>query len=314
MNTQYQHESVMLNEATEALNVRPGGFYVDATFGRGGHARNIAEKLSEGKLLVIDKDPVAIEEAEALKAEGLPIEIRQGSFKHLAQWIEELAWEQVDGILFDLGMSSPQIDNPERGFSFMKPGPLDMRMDTTQGMSAAQWLKVANENEITKVLRDYGEERFARRIARKICDTRDENPIETTDQLVAIIGQAQPKKEKYKHFATRSFQAIRIFINQELDDLQVALEQAIDVLRKDGRLVVISFHSLEDRIVKRCFRKAAKGLDLPSFIPLRHTETKAKVKLLGKYKPTSSETASNPRARSAMMRVVEKLVVEKLDE
>ncbi len=307
MNTQYQHETVMLNEATEALNIQPQGFYVDATFGRGGHARVIAQKLTEGKLLVIDKDPQAIEQAQALKSQGFPIEIRQGSFTHLAKWIHELAWNQIDGILFDLGVSSPQLDDPERGFSFMKSGPLDMRMDTTQGISAADWLKVAKEEDIAKVLKEYGEERYAKRIARRICEVRLTKSIETTDQLVAVIAQAQPQKEKHKHFATRSFQAIRIFINQELDDLQVALEQAIDLLRKEGHLVVISFHSLEDRIVKTCFKKAAKGSDIPYFIPLLHTQSDAKVKLLGKYKPASSETARNPRARSAMMRVVEKL-------
>ncbi len=309
MNTRYEHETVMRKDAIEALNVQPHGLYVDATFGRGGHARGIVEQLTDGKLLVIDKDPQAIEQAEALKAEGFPIEIRQGSFKHLNKWIEELAWEEVDGVLFDLGVSSPQIDDPQRGFSFMKPGPLDMRMDTTQGMSAAEWLKIAKEEDIAKVLKEYGEERFARRIARRICETRDKNPIETTDQLVAVISQAQPKRDKYKHFATRSFQAIRIFINQELEDLEEALEQAIDVLRKEGRLVAISFHSLEDRIVKTCFKKAAKSIldDLPSFIPLRHQESNARVKLLGKYKPSSDETSRNPRARSAMMRVVEKL-------
>lgn len=299
----------MCKDAIEALDVQPHGLYVDATFGRGGHARGIAEKLVDGKLLVIDKDPEAIAHAEKLKAEGLPIEIRQGSFKHLNKWIKELAWQQVDGVLFDLGVSSPQLDDASRGFSFMKPGPLDMRMDTTRGVSAAEWLQTAKEEEIAKVLKEYGEERFARRIARKICEKREQNPIETTDQLVAIIAQAQPQKDKYKHFATRSFQAIRIFINQELDDLQETLEQAIDSLGKGGRLVVISFHSLEDRIVKTCFKNAAKSkLDkLPTFIPLLHKDSDAKVKLLGKYKPTSDETARNPRARSAMMRVVEKL-------
>jgi len=289
MNTLFEHTTVMREDALKALNIKPEGLYIDATFGRGGHSLGILQQLTQGKLLVIDKDPDAIHMAELLKAEGYPIEIRHGSFSLMEDWLKALDWYgKVDGILFDLGVSSPQIDDPERGFSFMQSGPLDMRMDTTQGMTAAQWLNSAKEQDIAYVLKEYGEERFAKRIAHKIVSERKEKPLETTQDLIDIIATAQPIRDKHKHFATRSFQAIRIYINEELDDIQKAIKQSIGALRKGGRLVVISFHSLEDRTIKRALRHAAKGKDVPYFIPLSAEDAAGDIKILGKAKPQSA--------------------------
>jgi 16S rRNA (cytosine1402-N4)-methyltransferase len=244
-----------------------------------------------------------------LQNEGQPLEIRHGSFDKLQYWIEELGWfGKVDGILFDLGVSSPQLDDPERGFSFMKEGPLDMRMDPTQGQSAAQWLNSADEQDIARVLKEYGEERFAKRIARKIVETRAENPLQTTHDLTKLIEAAQPVRDKHKHPATRSFQAIRIFINNEIQDIQAATDQAIRCLNKGGRLVVISFHSLEDRTIKQALKKAAKGLEIPYYIPIIGDQAGGEIKLLGKTKASDAEVKLNPRARSAMMRMAEKVV------
>lgn len=300
------HESVMLPEALNALNVQPDGRYVDATFGRGGHARQILSKLKSGRLMVIDKDPQAIALAKAWHDEGQPIDVKHGSFSALSQFLFEQEWDAVDGILFDLGVSSPQLDDPERGFSFTQDGPLDMRMDPTSGISAAQWVNETPEAEIAQALKTYGEERFAKRIAHKIVQVRAEKPIETTLELVEIIKEAQPVRDKHKHPATRSFQAIRMVVNQELDDITQALKQAIAALKKGGRLVVISFHSLEDRLVKQTLKAAAKGDVIPHFIPVRHEDVKGDIKLLGKQKPSDDELAHNPRSRSAILRVAEK--------
>jgi 16S rRNA (cytosine1402-N4)-methyltransferase len=309
MNKLFAHETVLRDEAILALNIKPEGLYVDATFGRGGHSLAILQQLHGGKLLVIDKDPDAIHMAQLLQSEGYPVEIRHGSFDRLQAWVEELGWfGQVDGILFDLGVSSPQLDDPERGFSFMKEGPLDMRMDPTQGQSAADWLNSAKEEDIAHVLKEYGEERFAKRIARKIVETRVEKPLQTTQELAKLIEVAQPIRDKFKHPATRSFQAIRIYINNEIKDIEVATQQAIKCLKKGGRLVIISFHSLEDRSVKQALKKAAKGFEIPYYIPILGDQAGGEIKLLGKTKASDVEVEQNPRARSAMMRMAEKVV------
>lgn len=300
------HTSVMLNEAIEALRISPAGDYVDATFGRGGHARAIASLLSGGRLLVMDKDPEAIISAQALKDSGLPIEIFHGSFKQLQEALDEHGFGQVDGILFDLGVSSPQLDNPERGFSFMKNGPLDMRMDTTRGQTAAEWLAHAEEADIAYALKVYGEERFAGRIARKIVEVRGLSPLTTTQELVNVIEKAIPFKEKNKHFATRTFQAVRMVVNQELEDVKIALTEAINALKSGGRLVVMSFHSLEDRLVKQTLKAASMGEEPKGIIPYRGDRPKGILKLLGKMKATDSEIAVNARSRSAILRVAEK--------
>jgi 16S rRNA (cytosine1402-N4)-methyltransferase len=309
MNKLFAHETVLQDEAILALNIKPEGLYVDATFGRGGHSMAILEQLHGGRLLVIDKDPDAIHRAEILKNDGYPIEVRHGSFNQLQHWVEELGWlGRVNGILFDLGVSSPQLDDPERGFSFMKDGPLDMRMDPTQGMSAAEWLNTAKEEDIAHVLKTYGEERFAKRIAHKIVEFRGQSPLRTTKELAEVISEAQPIKDKHKHPATRSFQGIRIYINNELHDIEVATQQAIQSLAKGGRLVIISFHSLEDRAIKQALKKASQGQIIPYYIPIIGDQAGGEIKLLGKTKASEAEIKLNPRARSAMMRMAEKVV------
>jgi 16S rRNA (cytosine1402-N4)-methyltransferase len=300
------HASVMLNEAIEALNITPEGDYVDATFGRGGHSRVIASMLSSGRLLVIDKDPEAITSANALKDSGLPIEVYHGSFKDIQEALEEHGFGLVDGILFDLGVSSPQLDNPERGFSFMRNGPLDMRMDTTKGITAADWISQTDEADIAHALKVYGEERFAGRIARKIVEVRTTTPITTTQALVDVIEKAIPFKEKNKHFATRTFQAVRMVVNQELEDVKIALTGAINALKSGGRLVVLSFHSLEDRLVKQTLKAASMGEEPKGIIPYKGDRPKGILKLLGKMKATEAEVSLNARSRSAILRVAEK--------
>lgn len=311
MNAEKQeHVSVLLEEAIEGLAIKPDGRYVDGTFGRGGHSRAILDRLSsEGRLLAMDKDPAAIEKAQKDFSSDERFELKQGSFAMLEQRVKELGWMgQVDGILLDLGVSSPQLDTAERGFSFLHDGPLDMRMDPHHGISAADWLASAREQEITQVLKEYGEERFAKRIARAIVKKRDESPIRTTKQLAAIVAAANPKHEKGKDPATRSFQAIRIFINQELEDIKTCLSQVIDVLKPGGRLVVISFHSLEDRIIKRFIREQVKGDDFPPDLPVTHVQLNPKMKAVGKAVHAGDEEVKrNPRARSAVMRVAERL-------
>ncbi len=305
----FEHQPVLLDETLEALNIKKDGCYVDGTFGRGGHSRAILARLGEqGRLLAFDKDPQAIIQAQQLAANDPRVTVRHGSFTHLQQVVKELGWDgQVDGVFLDLGVSSPQLDDAERGFSFRLDGPLDMRMNPEQGISAAQWLASADEKEIMQVLFDYGEERFARRIARAIVEARQQQPINTTKQLASIVAAANPSHEKGKNPATRSFQAIRIFINQELEDLKECLSQAVDILAPGGRLVVISFHSLEDRIVKRFMREQSKGDHFPPDLPVRHVELKQKMKIVGKaIKAKKNELDNNPRARSAVLRVAEK--------
>ena len=305
-----QHLPVLLNEAVQALNIRKDGYYVDATFGRGGHSQAILEQLGEtGRLLAFDKDPQAIAEAKSRFADDERFSIRQDSFAMMNTHIAELGWTgKIDGILLDLGVSSPQLDDAQRGFSFSQEGPLDMRMNPGQGQSAAEWLSVADDKEIASILKEYGEERFAKRIARAIVKARDEKPITTTKELSAIVAEANPAWERGKDPATRSFQAIRIFINRELDDLADCLTKVIDVLKPGGRLVVISFHSLEDRQVKRFMREMVKGDDFPPDLPVMQSQLNPKMKKIGKaVRAGEEELNHNPRARSAIMRVAEKL-------
>ena len=304
---QPEHVTVLLHEAVEALVANPDGVYVDGTFGRGGHSRLVLERLTEsGRLIGIDKDPRAIATANELEQEDSRFSIHHGSFVELDSVNAE---EPVDGILLDLGVSSPQLDDAGRGFSFMKDGPLDMRMNDQQGESAAQWLARAEEQDISKVIWEYGEDRFSRRMARAIVKAREEAPILTTRRLADIIAAACPTREKGKHPATRAFQAIRIYINRELDDLVDCLDNALEKLKPGGRLVVISFHSLEDRIVKRFIRKHEKGDDLPHWLPVTEDQLNKRMKSLGKaIKPGAREVAINPRSRSAIMRAAEKLV------
>ncbi len=300
------HKTVLLHEAVDALLTDRAGVYVDGTFGRGGHSRLILSTLTEqGRLIGIDKDPAAIATGDELAELDNRFAIHHGSFTDLSAVNDE---QPVDGILLDLGVSSPQLDDPQRGFSFMNDGPLDMRMNHQAGESAASWLAKAQEEEISRVIWEYGEDRFSRRMARAIVRERQLAPIATTRRLADIIAAACPTREKGKHPATRAFQAIRIFINRELDDLILGLDHALEKLKPGGRLVVISFHSLEDRIVKRFIRKHQKGDELPSWLPVTEAQLNRRMKSLGKaVKPSSQEVDENPRARSAVMRVAEKL-------
>ena len=307
--TEMQHLSVMLEEAVDALNVQPHGRYVDCTFGRGGHSRLILERLAEdGALLGIDKDPQAVATGEVLAGSDARLQIRRGSFADLAEMVGSLDWREVDGILMDLGVSSPQLDDAARGFSFLRDGPLDMRMDPDVGESAAEWLKRASETDIARVLKTYGDERYSRRIAAAIVAETKVSEIVTTAHLADVVSKAHPSWEKGKHPATRSFQAIRIHINKELDDLNTGLMQAVDVLRSGGRLAVISFHSLEDRMVKRFMRDQSRGDDIPKGVPVTADQLNCRMRLIGgAVKPSEEEVSANPRARSAVLRVAEKL-------
>lgn len=305
-----EHLPVLLTETVASLDVKPNGFYVDGTFGRGGHARVVLSELSaQGQLLGLDKDPAAIAAGQLLAENDPRFSIEQCSFAELSTPINARLWQgKVDGILLDIGVSSPQIDVAERGFSFQKDGPLDMRMNPDVGISAAQWLAKADIEDIEKVIKTLGEERYGKRIARAIVETREHTPITTTKQLATLVDKASPSREKNKHPATRTFQAIRIYINNELEDLKAGLEQALDVLAVGGRLAVISFHSLEDRIVKRYFRDQALGDDYPSDFPIRAADLNPRIRLIGKaIKAGKAELDINPRARSAVLRVVEKL-------
>jgi 16S rRNA (cytosine1402-N4)-methyltransferase len=303
------HQTVMLREAVAALVTAREGYYVDGTFGRGGHSREILSELGAGgRLLAIDKDLQAVAVARALKEGETRFDFEHGSFVQLPHQLHRMGIGAVDGILLDLGVSSPQLDEGDRGFSFLQDGPLDMRMDTSTGMTAAQWLAEASHGEIARVLREYGEERHAGRIASAILRAREKFPVETTAQLAKIVSEANPSWEKHKHPATRSFQGIRIWINRELQDLQDFLELSVDLLKPGGRLVVISFHSLEDRIVKRFIRRMARGADIPRGIPLTEAQVQRRLRVIGKAcKPSAAEIEANPRARSADMRVAEKL-------
>lgn len=310
MTEESAHRPVLFEEVLAALAVRADGIYVDGTFGRGGHARAILEQLGEnGHLLAFDKDPQAVAAAQEQFGDDQRFSIERGSFAMLGYRVRERGWaQQVDGVLLDLGVSSPQLDTPERGFSFRHDGDLDMRMDPEQGQSAAQWLANAEEYDIRRVLRSYGDERFAKRIAWRIVQVRAETPITTTKQLAELIADAIPVHEKGKDPATRSFQAIRIFINGELDDLQACLPQAIEVLKPGGRLAVISFHSLEDRIVKRFFRDEARGDRFPPDLPVPQSALSPSIKLIGKVvRASEQEVRENPRARSAVLRIAERL-------
>ena len=300
------HQTVLPQEAIDALAIRADGAYVDATFGRGGHSRLILDRLGpRGRLIALDKDAQAVAAAAGIgDARFCAV---HASFAELAGVLERLGLESVDGVLLDLGVSSPQLDDAARGFSFRRDGPLDMRMDTSRGQTAAQWLETANETEIGKVIRDYGEERFAKQIAKAIVAARHGGPVVTTGQLAAIVGAAVRTREKNKDPATRTFQAVRIHLNQELAHLSLALPQIVESLTPGGRLAVISFHSLEDRMVKRFMRDAARA-DVPIRLPLRERELpQPRLRLIGKpLRPSADEIAANPRARSATLRVAER--------
>lgn len=304
------HQSVMLDEAITALNIKSNGCYIDATYGRGGHSRAILASLDKnGKLFVMDKDPQAIQNAKELAEQDPRVTVYYGSFRDVAAMCREYdIVQEVDGVLFDLGVSSPQLDQAERGFSFMREGALDMRMDPNSGVSAAEWIATAKEEDIAHVLKTLGEEKFSKRIANAIVTERKKNPITTTTQLAAIISAANPFKEKNKHPATRSFQAIRLYINQELEDLAIVLDQVLVILAPLGRLAVISFHSLEDRIVKQFIAQQVKGDDFPHLLPVTQAQLNPKMRAIGKaVKPTEMEVTRNVRARSAVLRVAEKL-------
>jgi 16S rRNA (cytosine1402-N4)-methyltransferase len=306
-----KHTPVLLNEVIANLSIKSNGIYVDGTFGRGGHSRAIIEQLdSDGCLLAIDKDPTALAAGHMMFSGDTRILMQQGSFAHIYEFAKSHnLLGKVNGILLDLGVSSPQLDDASRGFSFLKDGPLDMRMDFSRGFSAAEWINTAKESEIGRVLKEYGEERYARRIARAIVQARSEAPITTTGRLASIVSAANPAWEKGKHPATRAFQGIRIFINQELDDLRLCLTQCLDVLAVGGRLLVIGFHSLEDRIVKRFMRHEARGGDIPAGLPITQAELKIRIKIIGRaVKPSIAEVTRNPRARSAVLRIAEKLL------
>lgn len=304
------HQPVLLNAAMEALEIKPAGYYVDATFGRGGHSQEILNRLGpEGRLLAVDRDPQAVEEAKRKFAGEKRLEIRRGPFSMLGQIIQELGQgKKIDGVLLDLGVSSPQLDDAGRGFSFRQTGPLDMRMDPDSGESAADWLNRADEADIARIIKEYGEERFARRIARLIVEERETQPLETTGQLASICARAVRTREKGKDPATRTFQAIRIYINRELDEITNVLPQAVEMLRTGGRLVIISFHSLEDRIVKRFLQKASKGDDYPLDLPVTADALRPSLRIVGKLvKADEDEVGRNPRARSAVLRVAERM-------
>ena len=306
----FQHQPVLLDEVLAALNIRGDGIYLDGTFGRGGHSRAILDCLSEqGRLVALDKDPEAIVAGLEINRSDPRFSIAQGNFAEMERYVRD--WDLdggLDGILLDLGVSSPQLDNPDRGFSFMGDGPLDMRMNPLQGVSAAEWLATASEREISQVFWEFGEERHARRIARSIESARQQRRLETTGQLARLIEDTIGRREKNKHPATRCFQAIRIFINNELADLAIGLDAAVRGLRLGGRLVVISFHSLEDRLVKRTLKEAARPGRVRRNIP-EHPDMKPTVRLIGKaVKASESELSVNRRSRSAVMRIAEKIV------
>ena len=300
------HVPVLLEEAVTALRIREDGTYVDGTFGRGGHGTAILARLGvRGRLLAFDQDPAA-HSAGARKDHRL--ELIHDRFSSMTRQLAVRGIDRVAGVLLDLGISSPQVDEPSRGFSFAHDGPLDMRMDPTRGETAAAWLNGASQEELTEVIHSHGEERFAKQVARAIVEARGVDPIRTTRQLAEIVGRAVRTREPGKHPATRTFQALRIFINQELEELAMTLPQTVDLLEPGGRLVVISFHSLEDRIVKRFMRNQSRGDTLPKGVPVRAKDIPAApMTEIGRaVKPSSAEIAANPRSRSAVMRVAEK--------
>jgi 16S rRNA (cytosine1402-N4)-methyltransferase len=301
------HVPVLAQEAVAALAIKSDGTYVDATFGRGGHSRLILGRMgAQGRLVALDRDPDAIRAGEALQDKRLTLV--RSAFSRLGGVLGELGVTQVDGILLDIGVSSPQLDDATRGFSFRFDAPLDMRMDPESGMSAADWLASAAEGEISEVIRTYGEERFAKSIARAIVAAREKEAIRSTGQLANLIAAAVKRREPGQHPATRSFQAIRIYLNRELEELSDVLPQCVNALRPGGRLAVISFHSLEDRIVKRFMRDEAMGEQAPARLPIRADMLKpGRLKLIGRAQHASdAEVADNPRARSAVLRVAER--------
>jgi 16S rRNA (cytosine1402-N4)-methyltransferase len=305
------HRSVLLQESIQGLKIKPDGIYIDATFGRGGHSAEILKQLSsEGRLIALDRDDTAIESAKRF-IDDPRFSIHHVAFSNIEDVVNELELMcDIDGVLMDIGVSSPQLDDASRGFSFQKDGPLDMRMDRSTGMSAAEWLNVASLEEITMVLKTYGEEKFGKRIAHAVLEQRAIKPLETTAEFAQLIDQAVPVKDKFKHPATRSFQGVRIFINGELDQLNQGLEGAVKVLKSGGRLAVISFHSLEDRVVKRFIRTLSKGKDVPHGMPIMQHEIDADkvLKAVSKaIKPSAEEIAENVRSRSSVLRVAEKL-------
>ena len=301
------HTTVLLHEAVEALAIKPDGVYVDGTFGRGGHSARILEQLgNEGRLIALDKDPAAVAAGKTWRDARFQM-VHRG-FAQLAEVLRELDVAKVDGILLDLGVSSPQLDDADRGFSFRFDAPLDMRMDTSSGMTAAEWLAEVDESLLTEVIRDYGEERFAKQIARAVVAARAVEPIRTTRQLVELAGKAVRTREAGQNPATRTFQAIRIYLNGELEELARVLPECVTLLKTGGHLVVISFHSLEDRIVKHFMRDMAQGDKLPRNVPIRASELpQGRLHLVGKaMRATGAEVLANPRARSAVMRVAER--------
>jgi 16S rRNA (cytosine1402-N4)-methyltransferase len=308
------HHTVLLEEAVDALNIqgaRASGVYLDGTFGRGGHSRKILQKLHpDGRLIAFDKDPYAIANAEQIQ--DARFQIVHESFADLGAELAQRGITQVDGILMDLGISSPQVDDAGRGFSFRNDGPLDMRMDTTRGVSAAEWLAVEDEQKIREVIENYGEERFAFQIAKAIIARRAVEPISSTRQLAELVANAVKTREKGKDPATRTFQAIRIFVNKELEDLETGLAAAYDNLAPYGRMVIISFHSLEDRIVKQFIASKAKVLQPDRRLPIRTVDLpKPLMQIISRIKPSEAEVLQNPRARSAIMRVAERLPGDK---
>ncbi len=306
-----EHAPVLHDQVIAGLVIRPDGHYVDGTYGRGGHASSILDSLGDnGRLIVMDRDPQAIAHARENMGQDRRVTIIHDDYANMRQRIAALdLLEQIDGVLLDLGVSSPQLDAAERGFSFQQEGPLDMRMDTSRGETAAAWLARAEENEIAQVLRDFGEERHARRIARRIVESRARQPIEDTATLAALISACVPRPKNNRHPATRSFQAIRIYINQELTQLQRFLESVFDIVRVGGRLLLISFHSLEDRLVKRFFKQHSSRPKIPRGLPLRDSELDSviRLRLVGRaIRADTAELALNPRARSAVLRIAER--------
>lgn len=305
------HITVLLHEAVDALEIKPDGIYVDGTFGYGGHSRLILERLGkDGRLIAFDKDLSAVTKGRVIKDAGF--HIVHSRFSRIQEELQKLGVSRVDGVLLDLGVSSPQLEDASRGFSFRLNGPLDMRMDTSQGQTATEWIASVSEAQLGEVIKNYGEERFAKRIARAVVATRSRQPIVTTLQLAEIVATAVRSRKQNQNPATRTFQAIRIYLNQELEELSLSLPQCVELLNPGGRLVIISFHSLEDRIVKRFMRAAANPDPLPRRLPIRNKEMQnfspQKLRLVGKaVRPRENEVAINPRARSAVMRVAERV-------
>ena len=307
MNAPNAHVTVLLQEAVDALEIKADGIYVDGTFGRGGHSLAVLERLGpEGRLIAFDRDPAAIAAGQALGDARLTLV--HSAFSALDEALDELGVAQVDGVLLDLGVSSPQLDDAARGMSFRFDAPLDMRMDTSRGQTVAQWLAEASVDQITEVIRNYGEERFAYAVAKAIADARTGGAVATTGQLAAIVEKAVRTREPGQHPATRTFQAFRIFINQELEELTRVLPVCVRRLRTDGRLAVISFHSLEDRIVKRFMRDESRPPVLPARLPIRAADLpQPRLRLIGKaMRPGAAEVSVNARARSAVLRVAER--------